>query len=114
MPDIQSRKDIKSFLSVFYERAQNDSVIGEKFKHIDMTHHIELIVNFWDSILFGSNNYHGDPFGKHIPMNLEAKHFSRWVDIFTQTADEMYGGAIADEMKNRAKTIAGVFQHKLT
>lgn len=114
LPEIKSREDIKTFLSEFYLRAQNDDVIGEKFKDLNMDEHIEVIADFWDSILFGSNNYNGDPFGKHIPMKLEEKHFTRWVEIFLGTADEMYSGDIVNEMKTRGKTIAQVFQHKLT
>jgi len=114
LSDIKNRDDIKSFLAVFYNKAQNDDVIGEKFKDINMGEHIELIADFWDSILFGTNRYHGDPFGKHIPMKLDPQHFSSWVEIFTETADEMFSGDVVDELKNRGITIAGVFQHKLT
>jgi hemoglobin len=114
LPEIKSREDLKTFLSEFYNNAQNDDVIGEKFKDLNMDEHIEVIADFWDSILFGSNSYKGDPFGKHIPMKLEDQHFTRWVEIFVQTADEMYTGDIVEEMKTRGKTIAQVFQHKLT
>ena len=114
LTDIKSREDIKAFLAEFYQKAQNDDVIGVKFKDVDMGEHIELISDFWDSILFGTNRYQGDPFGKHIPMELEEQHFTRWVKLFTETADAMFSGNTIEEMKTRGKTIAGVFQHKLT
>jgi hemoglobin len=114
LSDIRNREDIKLFLANFYNKAKSDDVIGEKFKDINMNEHIELIADFWDSILFGTNRYQGDPFGKHIPMKLEPHHFTSWVKMFTETADQMFSGDVVEEMKNRGKTIAGVFQHKLT
>jgi len=112
--DIKSRDDIKSLLVKFYQEAQHDEVIGEKFININMDEHIEVIVNFWDSIIFGTNTYQGDPFGKHISMGLEEKHFTRWLKLFTDLIDKHYQGQNADEMKLRGKTIAQIFQHKLS
>jgi len=112
--DIQTREDIKRFLSRFYDKAQKDDVLVEKFSNLDMAQHIEVITDFWDSILFGSNRYLGDPFGKHVPMQLKEIHFNRWVMLFTETADELFVGDVVSEMKHRATTIAQVFKYKLT
>lgn len=111
--DISSRGDIVILLNQFYDLAQNDEIIGNKFTNINMAAHTEIIADFWDGILFGSNRYSGDPFGKHLELNLEAKDFERWILLFNQTIDENYSGPIADEAKYRAGTIAQVFQHKL-
>jgi len=111
--DISSRDDIISLLNQFYEQAQNDEIIGNKFTHINMAVHTEIIADFWDGILFGTNRYSGDPFGKHLDLNLAAKDFERWILLFNQTIDKNYSGPIADEAKYRAGTIAQVFQHKL-
>ncbi len=112
-PDISSRKDIVPFLESFYTRAQADELIGEKFAHINMATHIELIADFWETVLFGTRSYQGDPFAKHIPMALKPLHFDRWVEIFTATVDDFFTGPKAEEMKMRGQTIAQVFQHKL-
>ncbi len=113
LTDINSRDDIKSILINFYQVAQEDDVISEKFLDLNMDEHIEVIINFWDSIIFGTNTYQGDPFGKHISMGLEEKHFTRWLKLFTDQIDSQYQGKNADEMKLRGKTIAQIFQHKL-
>jgi hemoglobin len=77
LSDINSREDIKKFLAVFYQKAQQDDIIGEKFKNIKMDEHIELIADFWGTILFGTSRYHGNPFEKHIPMALAESHLTR-------------------------------------
>lgn len=113
LKDISSREDIVSLLNAFYTKAQKDDVIGSKFNHINMIEHTQVIADFWDGILFGSNQYRGDPFGKHPGLDLAAKDFERWISLFNQTIDDNYLGPIADEAKYRAGTIARVFQHKL-
>ena len=111
--DISSRDDIVSLLNEFYTKAQKDEIIGDKFTHLNMAQHTQIIADFWDGILFGTNNYSGDPFGEHLDLKLVAIDFERWISLFNQTIDNNYSGPIADEAKHRAKTIAQVFQHKL-
>ncbi len=111
--DISSRDDIVSLLNEFYSKAQKDDIIGDKFNHLNMAEHTQIIADFWDGILFGTNRYQGDAFGKHLELNLGAKDFDRWISLFNQTIDKNYSGPIADEAKRRAGTIAQVFQYKL-
>ena len=82
MTDIQDRKDLLNLLREFYSRAIKDPLIGEKFNDLEMDHHIDIIADFWDSVLFGTFKYHGDSFGKHIPMALKKEDFDRWIILF--------------------------------
>ncbi len=111
--DILSRTDLKLFLEKFYEAAQENEVIGEKFVHLDMHEHIDVIVDFWDSVIFGTNQYHGDPFGKHLNLALTQEHFETWLDLFKKILTNTYEGKNTNEIILRAETIARVFQHKL-
>ena len=111
--DISSRDDIVSLLNEFYSKAQEDEIIGGKFSHLNIVEHTQIIADFWDGILFGSNQYSGDPFGKHLDLKLTANDFERWIKLFNQTIDNTYSGPIAEEAKHRAGTIAQVFQYKL-
>ncbi len=112
--DITNRDDLVKLLIEFYTLAVKDDVIGSKFANLAMEEHIEIIADFWDSILFGTNQYQGDPFGKHIPLDLKSAHFKKWLELFNTTVDEMFSGPNAREAKHRASTIARVFQYKLT
>ena len=111
--DISSRDDIVHLLNEFYRLAQEDEVIGNKFVHLNMEEHTQIIADFWDGILFGAKSYNGDAFGKHKALNLVAKDFERWLELFIDTVDSNYAGPIATEAKHRAMTIAQVFQYKL-
>ena len=111
--DLQDRNDITLLLQNFYARATKDHVIGSKFQHLNMSEHIEVIADFWEMILFGGSNYKGDPFGKHLHLDLKDEHFEVWVGLFHQTVDEMFEGKNAEESKTRASTISNVFKHKL-
>lgn len=113
MKDIENHQDIVTLLTSFYDKAAQDEVIGSKFDHLNMEEHIEVIANFWESILLGANNYKGDPFGKHIPLNLHKPDFDRWVQLFTETIDNAFAGPVADEAKLRGETISKIFQYKL-
>jgi hemoglobin len=112
--DITGRDNLVKMLDNFYSRAMKDEILGPKFEHLAIEEHIEIIADFWDSILFGTNKYQGDPFGKHIPLDLQTIHFKRWLDLFNKTVDSMFSGTNADEAKHRASTIARMFQFKLT
>ena len=111
---LENRDDLVNLLNSFYTKAQTDPLIGSKFDHINMDDHTQVITDFWDSILFGTNSYQGDPFSKHIPLALKIDDFDRWVSLFTETVDEQFEGDKADEAKLRASTIARVFKAKLT
>jgi hemoglobin len=58
-------------------------------------------------------SYQGNPFSKHIQLKINAAHFERWLTLFHQTVDELFAGDKAQETKDRARGIAGVFKHRM-
>lgn len=113
LQDIAGRDDLVHFLNEFYAKAQADPIIGNKFNGLDMSAHIQHIADFWDSMMFGGQNFKGNPFGKHIPLNLKAEDFGRWLELFELTVESMFQGTKATEIINRAHSIATIFQYKL-
>jgi hemoglobin len=69
--------------------------------------------NFWSSVLFGTMAYKGQPFPKHMRLPIERSHFSRWVELFTATTDDLFSGEKAKEIKQKATSIAHIFQLKM-
>ncbi len=112
-PDISNRQDIVKLLRYFYDRLLDDPTTHHIFKDIDMESHIPVIADFWSMVLLGEMNYKGNPFEKHIPLDLEKKHFDCWLDHFTTSIDHFYSGEKADLAKQRAYSIAYIFQSKL-
>ena len=123
LEDVESRADIDRLMEVFYERALSDPVIGYIFTDVaklDLEHHLPIIGDFWESLLFGTPAYqeHGrNPMLVHKELHekseLTREHFERWLEIFNATVDELFSGENADHLKVRAQAIAVRFIHFL-
>lgn len=113
MTDITTRADIETLVNAFYGKVQQDPLLGPVFSHVDWPHHLPTMYDFWSSLLLGDQRYRGNPFQKHIPLAIGAEHFRQWLSLFHATVDELFSGDRAQEIKDRAYSIAYVFQKKL-
>ncbi|MBL7858760.1 MAG: group III truncated hemoglobin [Cyclobacteriaceae bacterium] len=113
MNDIRNREDIKVLVDTFYEKVKEDALLAPVFSHVDWPTHLPVMYDFWASMLLGDLTYRGNPFQKHIDLPIQAIHFDQWLVLFQKTVDEKFSGDKADEVKARARSIAGVFQYKL-
>lgn len=114
--DIESREHIDALMRVFYERAMSDPEIGPFFTevvHLDLEHHLPVIGDFWESVLFGTGVYakhRRNPLQVHGEIDekrpLEAPHFNRWLAIFFECVDGMFAGRRAEFAKMRGHAIA--------
>jgi hemoglobin len=50
------------------------------------------------------HTYSGSPFPPLKQLPVAKEHFDRWMELFTQTTDSLFTGALADEAKFRART----------
>ncbi len=117
MKDIETRADIDRLMHVFYERVLVDDVIGYIFTDVaklDLEHHLPIIGDFWESLLFGTPAYavHGrNPMLVHKELHAKSEltyeHFERWLKIFNPTVDDFFAGERAEHLKTRAGAIAG-------
>jgi hemoglobin len=108
---LASREDIQCLVDNFYAQVQKDELLAPIFAAVihDWAAHLPTMYDFWDSLLFGTMSYQGNPFAKHIPLPINENHFNRWLEIFIQTVDNQFFGEKADEIKQRATSIAQVF-----
>ena len=114
--DIETRADIDSLMRLFYSRAMSDDAIGYLFTDVaqlDLRHHLPVIGDFWESVLFGSPAYrrHGrSPLLIHAGLDekelLRPEHFDRWLDLFRSSVDDLFAGPRAEFAKMRSRTIA--------
>lgn len=114
--DIENREDIDLLMRRFYERAMADDLIGFIFTDVamlDLDHHLPLIGDFWETIVFQTPAYarHGrNPLQVHGELNAKTdllpEHFKRWLEIFTETTEGLFAGERADFIKLRAEAIA--------
>lgn len=111
--DITTREDIMQLVDRFYDQVKTDPEIGPVFAHVDWPNHLPVMYNFWSSMLLGDRSYTGNPFQKHLPLGLRTTHFDRWLSLFEKTVEDNFEGEKADEVKMRARSIAGVFQVRM-
>ncbi len=120
--DIQNRKDIRKLVSAFYEKLLKD----EEFKHIfldiaqiDVLTHLDIIVDFWESVLFQVGKYKRNLVDIHLDLNqkyhyrLNEEHFNNWLALFNSTVDELFEGEKAKGAKDRALSIATIIKMKM-
>ena len=114
--EIQSREEIKQMVDSFYSKVNEDELLSpvfNEFAGVDWESHLPKMYDFWTTILLGEMTYKGNPFLKHIPLPIDKQHFDRWIKLFLETIDEHFKGEVAAEAKQRAMSIAGIFQYKL-
>lgn len=111
--DIAERNDIELLVKKFYEKVQADEVLAPLFIHLNWEKHLPVMYNFWSSMLLGEQSYRGNPFQPHTALPLQSAHFNRWIRLFTATVEENFEGEKACEAMDRARAIAGVWQHKM-
>lgn len=113
---LQNRQDVILIVDRFYNKVRSDDLLGPIFNDIvkvDWNEHLPKLYNFWEDLLFGTDNYKGRPFPPHVHLSLQLEHFDQWLKLFIETIDENFVGFKAEEMKNRAKRIAYNFSINL-
>ncbi len=118
--DINNRNDIENLINTFYEKVKADTAIGFFFTDVvkvNWEKHLPVMYDFWENILFYTGSYTGNPMDKHVKIHekssMKMEHFQRWIQLFTETVDELYAGKNADVIKQRAMSIATVMQIKI-
>jgi hemoglobin len=119
--DIASGEDIARLLSDFYGRAFRDDLLGPVFVDVagmDLTAHLPVMCEFWQTVLFRSGQYRGNALQPHLRLHRKAHltpaHFERWLMLWHATVDERHAGAKADLAKLQATRIAGAMSRRIT
>ncbi len=119
--DISSREDIHFIITEFYKKLISDSEMLPFFEEIvqqnHLEKHIEIITDFWQDILLHTNSYQNNVLQKHLDFNkkkrFKKEHFKKWLFYLQTTIDAFFEGQVAQNMKDRANSIAMVMQVKL-
>ena len=118
--DIQSRKDIEMLINSFYNKVKGDDTIGFIFNDIARVNwekHLPVMYNFWETMLLDAASYRNNAMEVHYSLNrkvpLNETHFQRWLELFSETVDELFSGKIAITAKTKAKSIASLMQYKM-
>jgi len=114
--DITNSEDIKILVDAFYDKVREDKILAPIFKSKipgDWGPHLETMYKFWNTALFNVREYKGNPFVKHLTLPLSQEHFDRWINLFYQTIDAQFEGALADDAKRRSMIMAHTFYNRM-
>ena len=119
--DIENREDLLKLLTLFYNKLLADSSISYLFTDvakIDLYHHLDILVDFWDSILFQSDTYRKNAMQPHMILHqrspLQKHHFETWLKYFNGSVEELFEGEKAFLAKERALSIATIMRIKVS
>ena len=118
--DISTRADIELLVNSFYEKVRQDETIGYIFRNIigdDWSHHLPVMYQFWETVLLNKPGYTGNPIRKHIEVDkketLQKEHYDRWLQLWNETADSLFEGPNASEIKNKAFLMMNLISMKV-
>ena len=84
--DLASRDDIVRLVDGFYGRVRVDSTLGPIFDgvaRVDWGAHLPKMYDFWESVLFGTAFFKGNPLAVHRALARKTPmtnaEFGRWV-----------------------------------
>ncbi len=116
MKELENIEDIKLMVNSFYDKVNEDELLAPVFNDyakINWETHLPKMYNFWNTILFSEGDYKGSPYQKHETLPVMKDHFDRWLQLFSQTVDELFVGEMAEEAKKRANVIGITFWSKI-
>lgn len=101
-------EQIVTLVHRFYERVQQEPLLGplfaERIQEDQWPMHLDKMVRFWSTILRGTNRYTGNPMIVHANMpGLTTAHFTRWLALFREVAEEHLPQVLADSILQRAE-----------
>ena len=120
--DIENRDDIYILIKAFYVKLMNDDVMRHFFIEFEqpeaLENHLQILVDFWDNILFFSGGYRKNAMAPHLKIHknkpFKKEHFTHWLSSFNSAVDELFEGEMAHTAKSRALSIATVMKIKIS
>lgn len=117
-PVMHKHPDIARLVTLFYDRARSDALIGPVFEAMveDWDTHLRALTAFWAAQLRGRGTYRGQPVAAHIAMaqRIAPDMFARWLDLWQQTAREVMIPPDAEALISKATRIAAVLESAVT
>ncbi len=116
MQEILTLNEITLLVDTFYGKVQEDELLAPVFNERIQDRwpeHLEKMYTFWQTVLLEERTYFGAPFPPHARLPIDAGHFQRWMELFTETIDSLFTGEKAVEAKWRAQRMSELFQYKL-
>ena len=117
-----TKENIETLVTLFYHKAMEDEQIGhffvlelgEDITNEDWEDHISRLVDFWATLFLEEELYFSDPYGPHFTItDLGKEDFTRWIELFSKTADEVYIPQISKQFKEKGIAYSKDFMERL-
>ena len=94
----------------FYARVRQDPLLGPVFNGAidDWPEHLERLQAFWSSVMLTSGRYKGRPLPAHLKHAdaMTPERFARWLALWKETSEELFGPGPAAALQAKAARIA--------
>ncbi|RKS53672.1 hemoglobin [Gillisia mitskevichiae] len=112
--DLKNRSDVNKLVLSFYNKVRKNEEIGYFFENSiqDWDAHLEKLTDFWETNLFFTGGFHGNPAMAHAKVDRENNnsiteyHFGIWMNLWFQTIDELFEGEMAQRLKDNARKMS--------
>ncbi|MDZ4290117.1 MAG: group III truncated hemoglobin [Prosthecobacter sp.] len=118
--DLNGRPEIETLVNAFYQRVRADDRLGFIFDEVagtDWSSHLPKMYAFWETVLFRSGGYTGNPLAAHarlVPLTAMGRaQFDRWLALFRATVDDLFAGPHAEHIKSCAADMANVIHSRI-
>ncbi len=125
-PRLSSTRDrfaveqIERMVHEFYGRVRTEPVLGPIFERRidDWPHHLDRMVGFWRAVLRSEPTFamseRGSPPILHRQIDgIEVAHFERWLALFGEVVNGIFGAIDAADVKAAAQRIGGALSRHL-
>ncbi|MDG1777005.1 MAG: group III truncated hemoglobin [Crocinitomicaceae bacterium] len=98
-----------------YQSRKNEllgSIFNSHISTDQWPEHLSKLTDFWETNLFGTIKFKGNPSAKHIRVDsnlkhtIEQTHFDHWLALWDETVNELYEGELAEKAKSSAHRMA--------
>ncbi|MFZ4796260.1 MAG: group III truncated hemoglobin [Bacteroidia bacterium] len=113
MNDIISETAIDFLVEEFYTKIQKNEVLAPFFINTNWEHHLPRMKQFWCFILLDKPGFKGNIYDAHSNKQIKSPHFDVWLQLFCETVNENFEGAIAAKAIEKAKELSMLFSWKL-
>lgn len=114
VPMLIDEADLQPLVECFYARVRADQMLAPVFASAvdDWPAHEARIGDFWSSVMNTSGRYKGSPVAKHLRLagQITPEHFSRWLQLWRETSNELLPPAGAAAVQAKADRIAESLQ----
>ena len=105
---------IRDLVHAFYGKVRQDTDLGPIFDRAigdAWDAHLAKLCDFWSSVMLMTGRFAGQPMMVHARLpDVQAAHFTRWLELFEQTAGEVCPPEAAALFAEKAQMIGRSLQ----